>query len=62
MRRPRKWKDTSVFKTDIWQVFDFIRYSKNKEQVKKLVLDCARALAGHRAAILFDLNLLKRVV
>ena len=35
----RKWKDTSVFKTDIRQVFDFIRYSKNKEQVKKLVLD-----------------------
>ena len=28
-----------MFKTDIRQVFDFIRYSKNKEQVKKLVLD-----------------------
>ena len=39
MRKHRKWKDTSVFKTDIRQVFDFIRYSKNKEQVKKLVLD-----------------------
>lgn len=35
----RKWKDTSVFKTDIRQVFDFIRCSKDKEQVKKLVLN-----------------------
>ena len=35
----RKWKDTSVFKTDIRQVFDFIRCSKEKEQVKRLVIN-----------------------
>ena len=34
----RKLEDTSIFKTDIRQVFDFIRYSKNKEQLKMLVL------------------------
>ena len=35
----RKWEDTSVFKTDIRQVFDFIRCSKDKNQIKKLVLN-----------------------
>lgn len=33
----RKLKDTSVFKTDIRQVFDFIRYSEDKAVLKDLV-------------------------
>lgn len=33
----RKLKDTSVFKTDVRQVFDFIRYSEDKEALKALV-------------------------
>lgn len=33
----RKWSDTSVFKTDIRQVFDCIRYSEDKEQLKRMV-------------------------
>ena len=30
-------KDTSVFKSDIRQVFDFIKYSEDKEKLRKLV-------------------------
>lgn len=33
----RRLKDTSVFKTDVRQVFDFIRYSENKEELRRLV-------------------------
>ncbi|MCH5248697.1 MAG: Rpn family recombination-promoting nuclease/putative transposase [Lachnospiraceae bacterium] len=33
----RKLKDTSIFKTDIRQVFDFIRYSDNKHKLIELV-------------------------
>ena len=33
----RKLEDTSVFKTDVRQVFDFIRYSNDKEKLKELV-------------------------
>lgn len=33
----RKLKDTSVFKTDIRQVFDFIRFSENKQKLWELV-------------------------
>ena len=33
----RKWEDTSVFKTDLRQVFDFIRYSKEREKLKDLI-------------------------
>ena len=33
----RKLEDTSVFKTDVRQVFDFIRYSEDKEALKKLI-------------------------
>lgn len=33
----RKLKDTSVFKTDVRQVFDFIRFSEDKEALTKLV-------------------------
>ena len=33
----RKWEDTSVFKTDLRQVFDFIRYSKDREKLKDLI-------------------------
>ncbi len=33
----RKLKDTSVFKTDVRQVFDFIRCSENPEELEKLV-------------------------
>ena len=33
----RKLKDTSAFKTDIRQVFDFIRYSEDKDKLKDLV-------------------------
>lgn len=33
----RKLTDTSIFKTDVRQVFDFIRYSENKKELKKLV-------------------------
>ncbi len=34
----RKLKDTSVFHTDVKQVFDFIRYSKDKENLRNLIL------------------------
>ena len=33
----RKLEDTSVFETDLKQVFDFIRYSNDKEKLKELV-------------------------
>lgn len=33
----RKMKGTSVFRTDVRQVFDFIRYSDNKKALKELV-------------------------
>lgn len=33
----RKLKDTSVFKTDVRQVFDFIRYSENRDKLRELV-------------------------
>lgn len=33
----RKMKDTSMFRTDVRQVFDFIRYSDNKKALKELV-------------------------
>ena len=33
----REWKDTNVFQTDLKQVFDFIRYSENKDMLKALV-------------------------
>jgi hypothetical protein len=33
----RRMKDTSVFRTDIAEVFDFIRYSNDKEKLKELV-------------------------
>lgn len=33
----RKLKDTSVFKTDVRQVFDFIRCSEDKKKLKELV-------------------------
>ena len=33
----RKLEDTSVFKTDVRQVFDFIRYSEDKVALQKLV-------------------------
>ena len=33
----RKWEDTSVFKTDLRQVFDFIRYSKDRGKLKDLI-------------------------
>ncbi|MCH5256591.1 MAG: Rpn family recombination-promoting nuclease/putative transposase [Lachnospiraceae bacterium] len=33
----RKLKDTSIFKTDIRQVFDFIRYADDKNRLKELV-------------------------
>ena len=35
----RRLKDTSMFHTDVRQVFDFIRYSKDPEQLKKLVTE-----------------------
>lgn len=34
----RKLKDTSVFQTDVKQVFDFIRYSRDKENLRNLIL------------------------
>lgn len=34
----RRLEDTSVFKTDVKQVFDFIRCSEDKEALKKLLL------------------------
>ncbi len=34
----RKLEDTKVFRTDLKQVFDFIRYSKNKEKLGELVM------------------------
>lgn len=33
----RKLKDTSVFKTDVRQVFDYIRYSDNQQKLEELV-------------------------
>jgi flagellar motor switch/type III secretory pathway protein FliN len=33
----RRMKDTSVFQTDIAEVFDFIRYSNDKDKLKELV-------------------------
>ena len=33
----RKLKDTSVFKTDIRQVFDVIRYSEEPDRLKELI-------------------------
>jgi len=33
----RKIKDTSVFRTDLKQVFDFIRYSKDKKKLRELM-------------------------
>lgn len=33
----RQLKDTSVFRTDVRQVFDFIRNSKNKDALKELI-------------------------
>jgi hypothetical protein len=33
----RRMKDTSMFQTDIAEVFDFIRYSNDKEKLKELV-------------------------
>lgn len=33
----KKLQDTSVFRTDLKQVFDFIRYSKDKNKLKELV-------------------------
>lgn len=33
----RRLKDTSVFKTDVKQVFDFIRCSKDKKKLKNLI-------------------------
>ena len=34
----RKFADTSIFKTDVKQVFDFIRFSGNKKKLKELVM------------------------
>ena len=34
----RKFADTSIFKTDVKQVFDFIRYSGNKQKLKELMM------------------------
>lgn len=33
----RKWEDTSAFQTDLRQVFDFIRYSKDRGKLKDLI-------------------------
>ena len=33
----RKWKDTSVFQTDVRQVFDFIRYASEPEKLQRLL-------------------------
>ena len=33
----RKLEDTSIFKTDVRMVFDFIRYAKDKKKLKELV-------------------------
>lgn len=33
----RKWEDTSVFRTDLKQVFNFIRLSKDKKKLRELV-------------------------
>ena len=35
----RKLEDTGVFRTDLKQIFDFIRYSGDKEKLKKLIAD-----------------------
>ena len=38
----RKFENTDIFETDLKQVFDFIRYSKDGEKLKHLVeTDCA---------------------
>ena len=33
----REWEDTSVFRTDIKQVFDFIKYANDKERLRELI-------------------------
>lgn len=33
----RKLEDTSVFRTDVWQVFDFIRCSEDENALKELM-------------------------
>lgn len=33
----QKLENTDIFKTDVKQVFDFIRFSKNKEKLKELI-------------------------
>lgn len=35
----RKLKDTEIFKTDVKQVFDFIRFSKDKRKLRELVTE-----------------------
>lgn len=35
----RKLPDTSMFKTDVKQVFDFIRFSKDRHKLKELVME-----------------------
>lgn len=35
----RRLKDTSVFRTDVRQVFDFIRFSDDKEKLRKLTVE-----------------------
>lgn len=35
----REWEDTTVFRTDLKQVFDFIKYSTDKEKLKTLVAE-----------------------
>lgn len=42
----REWTDTGVFKTDVKQVFDFIRCSGNKNELLELVQndDCFRSM------------------
>ena len=38
MKKDSSWKsDTSMFKTDLRQVFDFIRCSHDKKELKKLI-------------------------
>ena len=38
----RNWEDTSVFQTDLKQVFDFIKYSNDKNKLKSLVATDAK--------------------
>lgn len=33
----RKWERTELFETDVKQIFDFIRYSKDKSKLKQLI-------------------------